>query len=84
MAVLCGTTGGPATYGRKLVAALAATNEVRLSVLTDRADLFAKELGSQADAPADGAIELVNLPMRGGVDRLRWQHLAVPKALRKI
>lgn len=80
MAVLCGTTGGPATYGRKLVGALAATNEVRLSVLTDRADLFAEELGSQADA----TVELVNLPMRGGIDRLRWQHLAVPKALRKL
>lgn len=73
MSVLCGTTGGPATYGRKLAAALAAHDDLRISVLSDRPDLVA--------APG---LEVVPVPMRGGVDRLRWQHLAVPRALRRL
>lgn len=72
--MLSGTTGGPATYGRKLVGALAATGEVRLSVLTDRADQYAEQAG----------VHVIDLPMRGGIDRLRWQYRAVPKALRKL
>jgi len=76
IAVLCGTTGGPATYGRRLVAALAASAEaskLRLSVLTDRPDLI--------EAPGTC---IVALPMRGGRDRLRWQHIALPRALRAL
>lgn len=80
IAVLTGTTGGPATYGRKLVSALAATGEARLSILTDRADLLEDDLGPGARANVD----LIDLPMRGGIDRLRWQHLSLPKALRKL
>mgnify|MGYP003487930723 CR=1 FL=1 len=26
----------------------------------------------------------VPVPMGGGIDRLRWQHVAVPRALRKL
>lgn len=77
IAVLSGTTGGPATYGRKLVGALARTGEVRLSILTDRADLLARDLGG-------ASVDLIDLPMRGGIDRLRWQHRAVPRALREL
>lgn len=76
IAVLCGTTGGPATYGRRLAQALAdlaAAEGLELSVLTDR----------PADFPAAG-VRLVDLPMRGGVDRLRWQYLALGKAVRAL
>lgn len=68
--VLCGPTGGPATYGRRLVAALQERDDVEVTVITDRPDAFAGRT--------------VDLPMRGGADRLRWQHWALPKALRRI
>ena len=73
IAVLCGTVGGPATYGRKLVETLARRAGIRFSVLTDQPDAF----------PFPG-IDVVPLPMRGGLDRLRWQYLALPRALRKL
>ena len=73
VSVLCGPTGGPATYGRQLVAALRATDAVQLTVLTDRPE----EL--------DGSgYDIVHLPMRRGVDRLRWQYWALPRALRAL
>ncbi len=74
VSVLAGVTGGPATYGRRLIAALSKLPEpLRISVLTDRPALF------------EGiAAEVLDVPMRGGLDRLRWQHLAVPKALRRL
>lgn len=73
LSVLCGTTGGPATYGRQLVAALRDTGEVRLTVLTDRPEELE---GSGYD--------VVHLPMRRGADRLRWQYWALPRALRGL
>lgn len=73
IAVLCGSTGGPATYGRRLVAALAARGDTRLSVLTDEPAAF----------PTSG-VDVVHLPMRGGLDRLRWQYRAIPRALRQL
>lgn len=73
IACLCGTTGGPATYGRRLVEALAHVDDLRVTVLTDRPQHFAA-------ATAD----VVELPMKGGIDRLRWQHVAVPRALREV
>jgi glycosyltransferase involved in cell wall biosynthesis len=73
IAVLHGTTGGPATYGRLLVAALAAHGDVRLSVITDRPAAFAHP-----------GVEVIELPMRGGLDRLRWQYRALPKLLRRL
>lgn len=73
VAVLCGTTGGPATYGRRLVAALGRRPDVRVSVLTDAPDAV--------EAPG---VDPIALPMRGGIDRLRWQYLAIPKALRRL
>lgn len=73
IAVLAGTTGGPATYGIRLVQALHAIGDVRTTVVTDRPVAFA----------ATGA-DVVELPMRGGLDRLRWQYLALPKLLRLL
>jgi glycosyltransferase involved in cell wall biosynthesis len=68
---LCGPVGGPATYARRLVAALAARDDVRITVLTDRPEDFA-------------GVEVVPLPTRGGIDRLRWQYIAVPRAVRRL
>lgn len=68
--VLCGPTGGPATYGRRLAAALRERGDVEVTVITDRPDAF--------EGPT------MHLPMRGGVDRLRWQHWALPRALREL
>lgn len=73
IAVLAGTTGGPATYGIRLVQALRDVDDVRVTVVTDRPAAFA----------ASGA-EVVDLPMRGGLDRLRWQYLALPNVLRRL
>jgi glycosyltransferase involved in cell wall biosynthesis len=74
LGVLAGTIGGPATYGQRLAAALTRLRDApRLTVLTDRPGLFAA-LGCA----------VVDLPMRGGVDRLRWQHWALPRALRRL
>jgi len=73
IAVLCGTTGGPATYGRRLVQSLAAVQDLRVTVLTDRPEML-----------AGSGLEIVPVPMRGGLDRLRWQHWAVPRALQKL
>lgn len=73
IAVLGGTTGGPATYGRRLVEALRAHGGAKLTVLTDTPAAFAS-LG----------VDVVPLPMRGGIDRLRWQYWALPRALRRL
>lgn len=73
IAVLSGTTGGPATYGRRLVAALARRDDLRVTVLTDAPEHFAAD-----------DVDVTAVPTRGGVDRLRWQHIAVPRALRRL
>ncbi|MBL8749573.1 MAG: glycosyltransferase family 4 protein [Planctomycetes bacterium] len=73
ISLLCGTTGGPATYGRRLAAALGRRSDVRTTVLTDRPELV--------DAPG---VATMDVPMRGGLDRLRWQHLALPRAMRSV
>lgn len=73
IAVLCGTTGGPATYGRRLVRALGARGDLVVSVLTDRPELVA--------APG---VDTIAVPMRGGLDRLRWQNFALPRALHRL
>jgi glycosyltransferase involved in cell wall biosynthesis len=74
IAVLAGTTGGPATYGRRLVAALAVHRaELAVTVFTDAPELF-----------AGFGCAVVHVPTRGGIDRLRWQHWALPRALRAV
>ncbi|MFK7741876.1 MAG: glycosyltransferase family 4 protein [Planctomycetota bacterium] len=75
IAALCGTTGGPASYARRLVQALAAADAVQLSVLTDAPQLF---------AAADGGADILYVPTSGGLDRLRWQHVAVPRAIKRL
>lgn len=77
IAVVAGTTGGPATYGRRLVAALGERDDVRVSVLTDAPQAFA------AGGAARG-VEIVPVPMRGGLDRLRWQYVALGKVVHKL
>ena len=72
--VLAGSTGGPATYGTRLVAALAESDEIQITVVTDHAEAFTGVQG----------VEILDLPMRGGVDRLRWQYLSLPRALRRL
>ncbi len=74
VAVVAGTTGGPATYGKHLVAALALRDDVRTTVLTDAPEHFTSAAG----------VDVVPVPMRGGVDRLRWQYLALGRAVRRI
>lgn len=74
LAVIGGTTGGPATYGRRLAAQLAArSDELELSVLTDRPQ----------DCQMPG-VRVLELPLRSGLDRLRWQYWALPRALRRL
>lgn len=71
ISVLTGVTGGPATYGRRLCRALTALEDPpRITVLTDRPAAFAE---------LDAAV--VEVPTRGGIDRLRWQHVALPKEI---
>lgn len=77
--VLCGTVGGPATYGKRLVAALAERDDVKISVVTDEPSAFAG-----VHAQGNTAVDVVGLPMRGGLDRLRWQYRALGKTLRRV
>lgn len=71
LSALLGVTGGPSTYAHKLASALARREDVELCVLTDRPDRF------------DGSIETVEVPFRGGLDRLRWQYFSLSRAVRR-
>lgn len=74
IAVLAGVTGGPASYGRRLVQALTANDHgIELSVLTDAP--------AALDAPG---LRVVPLPGGRGLGRLHWQYVAVPRALRRL
>ena len=74
--VLAGVTGGPASYGVRLVRALCGLEgeELDVTVVTDRPGAF----------EGVGGARIVELPMRGGFDRLRWQHWLLPRTLRKL
>jgi glycosyltransferase involved in cell wall biosynthesis len=74
IAVVSGTTGGPATYGRRLVRALTALPDLRITLITDQPGHF---------VPTSAA-DVIALPMAGGLDRLRWQYLALPRVLRRL
>ncbi|MBX3463323.1 MAG: glycosyltransferase family 4 protein [Planctomycetes bacterium] len=74
LSVLCGSVGGPATYGQRLAAALGEHADLQVTVLTDRPEAFAGLAGVHCEP----------LPMRGGTDRLRWQYFALPRALRRL
>jgi len=73
IAVIAGTTGGPASYGVRLVQQLARRGDLRLTVVTDEPSRF-----------ADLDVAVQALPMRGGLDRLRWQYWALPRLLRRL
>ncbi|MFM1871030.1 MAG: hypothetical protein RL398_452, partial [Planctomycetota bacterium] len=73
LGAVAGTTGGPATYAVRIAAALAARDDLRLTMLTDAPERF-----------ADLAVETMHVPMRAGIDRLRWQYWAVGRALRRL
>jgi glycosyltransferase involved in cell wall biosynthesis len=69
------TLGGPATYARELVRALAAraTPGVEYVVLTDGPEAF-------ADVPA----EVVHLPLATPYAQVLWDHVQVPRALARL
>jgi len=71
-----GVTGGPATYARELVSALAALDDatLELSVLTDRPDL----LGDTT------RVRVLHLPLRSPWAQPWWDNAAVPWALRRL
>lgn len=71
LGALCGVTGGPSTYALRLAEALAACSNVRLTVLTDRPDRF----------PGISAVEVGGA---GGLGRIPWQHVRLPRALRRV
>jgi len=71
LGALCGVTGGPSTYALRLVEALAARGDVRLTVLTDRPAKF----------PGVAAVEVRG---GGGLGRIPWQHVGLPRALRAV
>lgn len=71
-----GTTGGPATYARELVAAIDALGEedLELTVLADRPDL----LGPLART------RVVEVPLRSPWAQPLWDNLAIPAQLRRL
>ena len=71
LSALLGVTGGPSTYASKLAAALARRDDVDLCVITDRPERF------------PDSIETRPLKFRGGLDRLRWQYLALGSAVKR-
>ncbi len=71
LGALCGVTGGPSTYALRLAEAIAARGDVALTVLTDRPAGFA-------------GVRVVEVRGAGGLGRIRWQHLRLPRALRAL
>jgi glycosyltransferase involved in cell wall biosynthesis len=62
-----GTLGGPGTYARELVAALALENRHDYVVFTDRPDVF-----------AELAVEAVHVPLPTPYHQLTWDHWRLP------
>ena len=72
--VLAGVVGGPASYARRLIDALVRLPDApRVSVLCDSRRALDLEV-----------CDVIEVPMRGGIDRLRWQHLALPAAIHRL
>lgn len=67
--VLGGVVGGPASYGLRLAKALVEGGHA-VTLFTDTPDRGPPGVSS------------VHVPMRGGIDRIRWQYLALGRALR--
>jgi glycosyltransferase involved in cell wall biosynthesis len=69
---IVGILGGPATYARSLVRALAAAGGHEYVVFTDRPAVF------------EGAgVETVLVPLRGAWEQVTWDHVALPGLLRR-
>ena len=64
---LLGITGGPATYARELVWALAALGGHEYVVFTDRPDAFARM-----------GVETRLVPLRHTLEQVTWDHLRLP------
>jgi glycosyltransferase involved in cell wall biosynthesis len=73
LGALTRVTGGPSTYALRLAEALAARGDVRLTVLTDDPARFGR-------LPA----AVVEVRGGGGLGRIPWQHLRLPRALRDV
>ncbi len=72
---ILGTLGGPATYARQLIAALAALETShRFVILTDAPDQV-------SNLPANFEVERV--PLASAWDQLLWDHVRIPAALRR-
>ncbi|HEX5136534.1 MAG TPA: glycosyltransferase family 1 protein [Planctomycetota bacterium] len=71
LGALCGVTGGPSTYALRLAEALAAREDVRLTVLTDRPERFS-------------GVAVVEVRGGGGLGRIPWQHMRLPRALKTL
>jgi glycosyltransferase involved in cell wall biosynthesis len=69
---IVGILGGPATYARSLVRALAVAGGHDYVVFTDRPSLF-------ADVP----VETVGVPLRRAHQQVTWDHVALPRLLRR-
>jgi glycosyltransferase involved in cell wall biosynthesis len=73
LGALSGVTGGPATYALRLAEALAAREDLKLTILTDRPERFRHVRAA-----------VVEVPGGGGLGRIPWQHLRLPRALRAV
>lgn len=71
LGALSGVTGGPATYAVRLAEALAARGDVKLTVLTERPERFE-------------GVAVVEVRGAGGLGRIPWQHVRLPRALRAV
>ncbi len=69
---LVGILGGPATYARELVRALAREGRHEYVVFTDRPEAFAGE-----------AIELVHVPLASSYHQVTWDHVRLPGLIRR-
>lgn len=69
---IVGILGGPATYARSLVGALAALGGHEYVVFTDRPEAF-----------AGAGVETVLVPLRGAWEQVTWDHVVLPRLLRR-
>jgi glycosyltransferase involved in cell wall biosynthesis len=67
LGALVGTTGGPATYARELVAALVADGRHEYVVFTDEPDVFGAN-----------DVRTVRVPLRTTYHQLSWDHARLP------
>ncbi|MEQ8764857.1 MAG: glycosyltransferase family 1 protein [Planctomycetota bacterium] len=73
---LLGPLGGVSEYGRQLIRALdRIEGPHRFYVITDEPEQL---------RGVSGSVEVIALPFRGGLDRLRWQHWALPRLVKRL